>query len=206
MIKSKKDNKDENIIETMLQLNTNIKLIRELSGIGQEKFAKLIKTNISNLKTYETTDVRPKANVLAEIADYANVTIEDLEKKKLTHKDIKIKSKKDDKDEGKEHDEIVRSAADKMLSELIRAHNKQADSLKDVSAANLIWARNTENLIAKMGTTAGVEQGNHSDFSETVARIAAVLVMLGTGKRWSSEQEAKEEIGNIVPLPGWGKE
>jgi transcriptional regulator with XRE-family HTH domain len=71
-----------------MQVNTNIKLIRELSGKKQSQFAKIIKTNLSNLKTYETTDVKPKANILANISDYAGVSIDDLLEKKLTHKDI----------------------------------------------------------------------------------------------------------------------
>jgi phage repressor protein C with HTH and peptisase S24 domain len=79
----------------MLQLNKNIKLIRELSGKKQGDFAKLIKTNISNLKTYENTTVRPKAIVLAAIADYAGITMEDLENKALTHKHIKFKPEED---------------------------------------------------------------------------------------------------------------
>lgn len=86
-----------------MQLNDNIKLIRELSGIKQKDFAKLIKTNVSNLKTYENTDIRAKAPVLAAIADIAGITVEELEKKKLTHKDVTItlpeKDEKDGKDE-----------------------------------------------------------------------------------------------------------
>lgn len=71
-----------------MQVNKNIKLIRELSGKKQGEFAKIVKTNLSNLKTYENTQVKPKANVLAAIADYAGVSVDDLLTKKLTHKDV----------------------------------------------------------------------------------------------------------------------
>jgi transcriptional regulator with XRE-family HTH domain len=82
-----------------MQINANIKFIRELSGKKQAVFAGLIKTNVSNLKTYENTDVRPKANVLAAIANIAGVTIKDLESKLLTDKDIKFNWRKDEKDD-----------------------------------------------------------------------------------------------------------
>lgn len=72
----------------MLQINKNIKLIRELSGKTQKEFAKLIKSNLSNVKTYETSDTRPKAPVLAAICDFADITLKELEEKELTHKDL----------------------------------------------------------------------------------------------------------------------
>lgn len=181
----------------MLQLNTNIKLIRELSGKGQQEFAKLIKTNVSNLKTYENTAVRPKANVLAEIADYANITIDDLEKKKLTHKDIKLELKKDEKDEKKEDGQFA-SQAERMLAELIRAHNKQADSLKDVSEANLIWARNTENLIEKMKN---MSEHDHQTLQESVAMILGLqeyLVELGAHVNKIPKKEVQQILHNKV--------
>lgn len=74
-----------------MQINTNIKLIRELSGKKQEEFAKLLNTKLSNLKTYENTDVNPKANVKAALAELAGISILDLETKKLTYKDIKFR-------------------------------------------------------------------------------------------------------------------
>lgn len=80
-------------------INDNIKLIRELSGKKQGDFAKLIKTNLSNLKTYENSNVRPKANVLAAICEYAGIELSDLENKKLTYKDITFRV---DKVEGNE--------------------------------------------------------------------------------------------------------
>lgn len=80
----------------MLQINKNIKLIRELSGLKQEDFAKLIKVNLSNLKTYENSGVRPKAIVLAAIADVAGISTDDLENKALTHKDVNLRVDKFD--------------------------------------------------------------------------------------------------------------
>lgn len=85
-----------------MQLNDNIKLIRELSGVKQEDFAKLIKTNLSNLKTYENTDTKAKAPVLAAIADIAGITVDELEKKKLTHKDVTITLPEEDEQDEKD--------------------------------------------------------------------------------------------------------
>lgn len=73
-----------------MQINSNIKLIRELSGLTQSKFAELIKTNLSNLKTYENTDTRPKAYVILNISRLAGISSADLETKKLKAEDIKI--------------------------------------------------------------------------------------------------------------------
>lgn len=99
-----------------MQLNTNIKLIRELSGKKQTEFASLIGTKLSNLKTYETTDVRPKANILARIADIAGVSVKDLEERQLTHRNINInidKSKKNNKVVSREN--IYNIAQDEAL-------------------------------------------------------------------------------------------
>lgn len=83
-------------------INDNIKLIRELSGKTQKEFARAIATKLSNLKTYENTDVKPKMPVIIAISDIANVSVEDLQDKKLSYKNVKIKksgSKQDDKGE-----------------------------------------------------------------------------------------------------------
>ena len=97
--RSKKNKRVEFIFATMMQINRNIKLIRELSGKKQAEFAGLIKIKLSNLKTYENTDVRPKANVLTAIAELAGVSLEDLDKKQLTPADIKFNWMKDEKDD-----------------------------------------------------------------------------------------------------------
>lgn len=76
-----------------MHVNDNIKLIRELSGLTQAQFAKLIKTNLSNLKTYENTNVKPKAFVTFNVSLIAGVPIEDMENKKLKAGDIKIDRK-----------------------------------------------------------------------------------------------------------------
>ena len=60
-----------------MQLNKNIKLVRELSSKTQPEFAEIIGTNLSNLKTYETTNVKPKGNILARVADIASISVED---------------------------------------------------------------------------------------------------------------------------------
>lgn len=80
-----------------MQINDNIKLIRELSGKTQVEFAELIKTNVSNLKTYENTNVKPKAYLILNISKYAGVSADDLENKKLYPEDVKFND--DEKDE-----------------------------------------------------------------------------------------------------------
>lgn len=86
-----------------MQINDNIKLIRELSGKTQVEFAELIKTNVSNLKTYENTNVRPKAYLILNICKYAGISADDLENRKLYPEDIRLND--DEKDERGNRDE-----------------------------------------------------------------------------------------------------
>lgn len=130
-----------------MQLNDNIKLIRELSGVKQEDFAKLIKTNPSNLKTYENTNTKAKAPVLAAIADIAGITVEELKKKKLTHKDVKIvigQGEKDDKDENSnhkpqeaQHGQDYKDRYLELLEELANSNGKQLLQLAKMNQALL---------------------------------------------------------------------
>lgn len=114
----------------MLQLNTNIKLIRELSGKKQLDFARLIKTNLSNLKTYENTDVRPKANVIAAIADIAGISTIDLENKALTHKDIQFGSIKANNGHEQPPKELPWQIIDRL-----------SKGIENITEANLILAK-----------------------------------------------------------------
>ena len=108
-----------------MQINRNIKLIRELSGKKQSEFAELIKTNLSNLKTYENSDVRPKANVIAAISDLTGVTVDDLDNKKLTHKDICFKPVEVEKVE-------VDKKEDKEMNDLLCQLMKQQNKLMEM--------------------------------------------------------------------------
>lgn len=132
-----------------MQLNVNIKLIRELSGKKQPEFADIIGTNLSNLKTYETTDVRPKANILAKIADYAGITVEKLEEHRLTHKDIifnQVKSKKDIKVTSREtyglelNDDGGENYKSKYIS-LLEKENSQKDNIINLSLTELVMGQ-----------------------------------------------------------------
>lgn len=103
-----------------MQLNQNIKLIRGLSGVKQQVFADAIGTNLSNLKTYESTDVRPKENIILRIAEIAGIEVNDLEKKKLTHKSITI-----DHSKLKKAKKVVSHGSDvNELSESLVYHDK----------------------------------------------------------------------------------
>lgn len=79
-----------------MQINDNFKLIRELSGIKQTELAPLLKIKLSTWKSYENTDIRPKANVITAVAKFSGIEPEDLDKK-LSYKDFKFKDKKDRK-------------------------------------------------------------------------------------------------------------
>lgn len=132
----------------MAAINDNIKLIRELSGLKQSAFAELIKTNLSNLKTYENTEVRPKANILAAISSFAGVDIEDLDKK-LAWKDIKIK---------------VEKVESFLIERETRGEgNLLAQAIVNLTENNNILARNNERLVTMLETNlAGIAGASQS--------------------------------------------
>lgn len=79
----------------MSAFNHNIRIIRELTGLIQSDFAKLIKTNESNIKTWETTEVAPRSElVYRRIAELAGVSVKDLKTKELDPKSIHISVEK----------------------------------------------------------------------------------------------------------------
>jgi transcriptional regulator with XRE-family HTH domain len=112
----------------MLQINHNIKLIRELSGKKQAEFAELIKTNVSNLKTYENTDVTPKANVLAIIAKFAGISLEDLKSKHLTPEDIHFQDEEVEKVEEPPY-KAIGTVQDRYISLLEQSLKEKKDEL-----------------------------------------------------------------------------
>lgn len=81
----------------MLHLGQNIKLIRGLLGKTQTEFAKMVGENLSNLKTYENTSIKPKVHIRKRIASMAGVSVADLLHKDLTEDDITLKDEKDEK-------------------------------------------------------------------------------------------------------------
>lgn len=82
--------------------NHNIKLIRALTRKKQPEFAELIKSNKSNIKTWETTETSPTdVLIYNRIAELAGVTVNDLRNKKLTEKDINLKVEKVEHDSTK---------------------------------------------------------------------------------------------------------
>jgi transcriptional regulator with XRE-family HTH domain len=117
----------------MLQINHNIKLIRELSGKKQAEFAELIKTNVSNLKTYENTDVTPKANVLAIIAKFAGISLEDLKSKHLTPEDIHFEDEEVDNVEERPY-KTTGTVQDRYISLLEETVKETKDQRKELQA------------------------------------------------------------------------
>jgi len=79
----------------MSAFNHNIKLIRALTGKKQPEFAELIKSNKSNIKTWETTETLPTdVLIYSRLAELAGVSVYDLKNKPLTEKDISLKVEK----------------------------------------------------------------------------------------------------------------
>jgi hypothetical protein len=83
----------------MSAFKDNIKLIRALTGKKQPAFARLIKSNTSNVKTWETTETLPTDPLIyTRLAGIAGVTVHDLKNKTLSENEINIKVDKVDFD------------------------------------------------------------------------------------------------------------
>lgn len=81
----------------MSAFNHNIKLIRALTGKKQPDFAELIKSNKSNVKTWETTETLPTdVLIYNRLAELAGVTVNDIKNKMLSEKDITLSVEKVD--------------------------------------------------------------------------------------------------------------
>lgn len=136
-----------------MQINDNIKLIRELSGKTQAEFAELIKTNVSNLKTYENTNVKPKAYLILNVSRFAGISSEDLENKKLQPEDINLLDEKDDKDEDKKRYSSDYLAGQLAMAERLIAKleesNEEAKSDKYKLFEALAETRKTINELLK---------------------------------------------------------
>jgi transcriptional regulator with XRE-family HTH domain len=142
-----------------MQINDNIKLIRELSGLTQAKFAELIKTNVSNLKTYENTSVRPKAFIIFNVSALAGISSDELENKKLIPEEIKINQtwlKKGEIDES--NDNVKSPSADYLAGQLAMAerliakleeNNEEAKADKNKLFEALTETRQTINDLLK---------------------------------------------------------
>jgi transcriptional regulator with XRE-family HTH domain len=196
--KSKKNKKDKNINATLMQLNSNIKLIRELSGMRQEDFAELIKTNLSNLKTYENTNVKPKANILSAIGKIAGVTIEDLKDKKLSPQDINIQVEKVENPTQKPstpaQDISLQAIKDLTETGKLREENYKMMINNESRLINLL----EDKLTVRDSKDTGVAS------AQVMRGILVGMAKIASGTRWHSEQEAIRELGRLIDEPVLG--
>lgn len=72
-------------------INRNIKIIRKLSGLTQDRFAKSLGIKLASLKNYENTDVCPKLEVVLRICCFAGVTPEALKSTDLNPSRINLR-------------------------------------------------------------------------------------------------------------------
>lgn len=190
-----------------MQLNSNIKLIRELSGKKQDEFAKLIKTNLSNLKTYENTGVKPKANILAAIAKFAGISIEDLRSKALRPEDITIQVEKDEngirgtfqEQEGASLQCLSRAIL--VISEsnkgLVNQNQAVVDTNKVIADTNRVLAQRiiNEPVMKHDG------EGNSEVSPAIIPMVLDLMAEIGTGKLWQTKEEGIAEIGRRLNVP-----
>jgi transcriptional regulator with XRE-family HTH domain len=92
---NKKFKRFKNIIETMLHLSENIKLIRLLSGKTQPEFGKMFDSTKAMIISYEQDRARPNSLFKKRISEYAGISIADLDNKKLRESDIHIAGKEE---------------------------------------------------------------------------------------------------------------
>ncbi len=85
-----------------------------------------------------------------------------------------------------------------MLQELLAAQSTQANSLRDISEANLIWARNTERLIARLTSTGGVPPETLLSLERRFSEVLELIAEVGSGKRWKDKAAALAELNKFV--------
>lgn len=202
--RSKKNKIVELIFATSMQINDNIKLIRELSGLTQKEFAELIKTNISNLKTYENTDVRPKAYIVLNVSRLAGISASDLETKKLQAEDITIKVPKVEKVEKDASTEKASSGIEADFLEVIkmmvadlrkRSDEKEADLVALRSAVNEIKV--VDNKVEGLKTTVHDLQGKVEDAESIIEVLQEFVVRQFVKLRKESREKVLAEMGNV---------
>jgi transcriptional regulator with XRE-family HTH domain len=100
----------------------NIKLIRSLTKKTQPAFAELIKTNVSNIKTWENTDSLPTDVMIYEtLADISGVAAKDLKSRELKKEEIKVKVEKvDDNSYRVSNREVIEDLRDDKKRSTIR--------------------------------------------------------------------------------------
>jgi transcriptional regulator with XRE-family HTH domain len=135
----------------------NIKLIRSLTGKNQEEFARLIKSNASNIKTWETTKTLPRNELIySKIAELAGVQVNDLKDKKLDIKDIKLKV------------EIVEDDAP-LITPRQYIKSLEDDKERAIAREEKIMGQLTANLTAMMQLLNSLQRHDHA-FHETILR------------------------------------
>jgi transcriptional regulator with XRE-family HTH domain len=72
----------------MLQLPTNIKFIRELSGLTQQEFGDVLGVNKDKIYNLENGRGKKDSAIIAKVAFFAGVTEQDLTTQRLTLKDV----------------------------------------------------------------------------------------------------------------------
>lgn len=146
----------------MNAFNHNVKLIRSLTGKTQAKFAELIKTNPSNVKTWENTSVQPTDVLIYNLlADLAGVTSEELKNKKLTPKDITINIGGGNEDEFK--------ISNKEYIDELRNDKKRAADREDKIMSQL--ASNLTAMMQLLGALSRHDRAFHETMLKSLARI-----------------------------------
>lgn len=72
----------------MLQLAENIRLVRVSMKLTQEDFAEKFNSTKGKIYTYEKGKANPDRLLVKEIAEFAGVTADDLQNKKLKRQDL----------------------------------------------------------------------------------------------------------------------
>lgn len=172
----------------MNAFNHNVKLIRSLTGKTQTKFAELIKTNASNIKTWENTSVQPTDVLVYNIlADIAGVSADELRNKKLTPKEITINVEQVEEDDFK--------ITNKEYIDELRDDKKRAALREDKIMAQL-----ASNLTAMMQLLSALSRHDRA-FHETMLKSLARLEkrqendLVGEARSFEASKQLEEQTG-----------
>lgn len=64
--------------EEMMNLKSKLKELRKMENVTQEEFAKKVDINLSTYKQYETNRTEPDIETLKKIADYYDISLDNL--------------------------------------------------------------------------------------------------------------------------------
>lgn len=182
-----------------MSFGSEIKRLRQDARISVQKIADLIGVDAERWRKWEDKNLTPRMEDTAIIENFFGMPLNKIGKL-LSIKEF-LNVPREVKQVPKKDTVIHHPMTNEVLLELIKSNFAQAEAHKVLSEANLILARNNENLITKMQSSADAAQETSVDVSASFADLLELLAEIASGKKFRSKQEALAELSKRVPVP-----